>query len=117
MVCPHSCSTAIHSFEEYDLDTDELNDELQLIDDGRRQQDAPLLVGLIDSSNVRRGADGAILMRNASQDDSLQNVDLEELARRRQSGGSLFDSVANMANSILGAGMPNVSLLCFVACS
>ena len=33
-----------------------------------------------------------------------EEVDLEELAKKRTAGGSLVDSVANMANAILGAG-------------
>jgi len=31
-------------------------------------------------------------------------VDLDEIAAKRTAGGGLFDSIANMANSILGAG-------------
>jgi sodium-coupled neutral amino acid transporter 11 len=36
-------------------------------------------------------------------------VDLEEMAAKRIAGGGMIDSVANMANSILGAG--NVLLM------
>ena len=34
-------------------------------------------------------------------DDTL---DLEEIAAKRTAGGGMMDSIANMANSILGAG-------------
>jgi len=30
--------------------------------------------------------------------------DLDEIAAKRTAGGGMFDSIANMANSILGAG-------------
>jgi sodium-coupled neutral amino acid transporter 11 len=32
------------------------------------------------------------------------DYDLEEIATKRMAGGSIIDSIANMANSILGAG-------------
>lgn len=59
----------------------------------------PLLVGLMDSSAVRRSVDspGASYVFD-------QDVDLEELAAKQSAGGGMLDSVANMANSILGAG-------------
>lgn len=38
------------------------------------------------------------------------DVDLEELAAKRTAGGGMLDSIANMANSILGAGMFRCSL-------
>lgn len=60
----------------------------------------PLLVGLLDSSAARSSLDVS------AQDGLLEgNVDLEELAKKGVAGGSMVDSVANMANSILGAGM------------
>ncbi len=97
---------------EFDLDTDELDSvalsQLQASTaheptptrSGRRGRDQsmPLLVGLLDASTVRRSVD--------SPEDgySQSRIDLEELAAKRTAGGGLLDSVANMANSILGAG-------------
>ena len=65
----------------------------------RREQSMPLLVGLLDASAVRRSID--------SPEDpySEPRIDLEELAAKRLAGGGMLDSVANMANSILGAGI------------
>lgn len=56
----------------------------------------PLLVGLMDSAAARRSAD-------FGDGDDIP-LDLEDLAAKRTAGGGLLDSVANMANSILGAG-------------
>lgn len=63
----------------------------------------PLLVGLMDSS-ARRSLDlpMGVAMENGDGDYPL---DLEELAKKRNAGGGMLDSVANMANSILGAGV------------
>ncbi|OJT12294.1 Vacuolar amino acid transporter 2 [Trametes pubescens] len=100
--------------EEYEMDTDDL-DAIALsqlessAQDGtgrtgsrrsRREQTMPLLVGLMDSSAIRRSVDspGANYVFD-------QNVDLEELAAKQTAGGGMLDSVANMANSILGAGI------------
>ncbi|KAG8983822.1 hypothetical protein FRB90_005709, partial [Tulasnella sp. 427] len=62
----------------------------------------PLLVGLAD----RRSMDVSLpLMADGefrSNGDDLR-VDLEELAARKNKGGGMLDSIANMANSILGA--------------
>jgi sodium-coupled neutral amino acid transporter 11 len=69
----------------------------------------PLLVGLLDQATVRRSADGSITLINQDgttrSDGDGQAVDLEALAAQRTAGGGLLDSIANMANSILGAGM------------
>lgn len=99
--------------EEYEMDTDDLDAiALSQLESSaqdragrtggrrsRREQTMPLLVGLMDSSAVRRSVDspGANYVFD-------QNVDLEELAAKQTSGGGMLDSVANMANSILGAG-------------
>ena len=65
----------------------------------------PLLVGLLDSATARRSVDGTLqLERRDGNCDDEDNVDLEAVAAKRLAGGGLFDSVANMANSILGAG-------------
>lgn len=62
----------------------------------------PLLVGLVDSA-ARRSLDISLpLHGNGSSQES--HVDLDELAAKRVAGGNLLDSIANMANSILGAG-------------
>jgi len=62
----------------------------------------PLLVGLLDSSTLQRER-GIPLVGSSSNRDGPE-VDLEELAAKKDAGGSLLDSIANMANSILGAG-------------
>lgn len=61
----------------------------------------PLLVGLLHSSSSLR--EGAIPLHSPSAVDD-DPVDLEDLAAKRTAGGGLIDSIANMANSILGAG-------------
>ena len=70
----------------------------------------PLLVGLIDQNTARRRsldvwssghADGSGAGVGSAEDGY---TDLDELAERRTKGGNMLDSVANMANSILGAG-------------
>jgi solute carrier family 38 (sodium-coupled neutral amino acid transporter), member 11 len=66
----------------------------------------PLLVGLVDQATVRRDADGAIslVQHHGSTSEEARGPDLEELAAKRTAGGGMLDSIANMANSILGAG-------------
>jgi sodium-coupled neutral amino acid transporter 11 len=65
----------------------------------------PLLVGLLDNAASRRSLDGPFALHaNRQGADETQDVDLEELASNRMAGGGMLDSVANMANSILGAG-------------
>lgn len=65
----------------------------------------PLLVGLLDTASARRSEDGTLLLeRRGEGEDDGEEVDLEALAAKASSGGGLLDSVANMANSILGAG-------------
>lgn len=95
---------------EYDLDDDDL-DGVALSQLSRSRQDPrsgrsrrgeqsmPLLVGLLDASTVRRSIDSP---EHACAE---PRIDLEELAAKRHAGGGLLDSVANMANSILGAGI------------
>lgn len=99
------------------MDTDDLDDadlaqlEAEQVSprsrrDRLREQSMPLLVGLLDSASARRSDDGTLQLLSpgaATQDDSEQ-VDLEGLAAKRLAGGGMLDSVANMANSILGAG-------------
>lgn len=63
----------------------------------------PLLVGLMDSAAARRSID-VPLVEHAENGEVGAEVDVEDLAARRNAGGNIVDSVANMANSILGAG-------------
>ncbi|KAH8828440.1 amino acid transporter [Flagelloscypha sp. PMI_526] len=86
---------------EFDLDSDEL-DSSHLADPlptrrgpGYMDQSMPLIVGLYDSE------DSAYPLNGGENGD----IDLEELAAKRRAGGGLLDSIANMANSILGAGI------------
>ncbi|KAI0699242.1 amino acid transporter [Cytidiella melzeri] len=101
---------------EFELDSDDLDDTAisQLRTEQQsprsrqdRQQAMPLLVGLLDSASARRSVDGTLQLENRGMfEESGETVDLEELAAKRTAGGNLFDSIANMANSILGAGLP-----------
>jgi sodium-coupled neutral amino acid transporter 11 len=99
---------------EFDLDSDELDEtSMRQLESSERspratrqsEQRMPLLVGLVDTAAVRRSMDGTLSLThlNGAVDDGLE-VDLEELAAKRTAGGSMLDSIANMANSILGAG-------------
>lgn len=76
----------------------------------------PLLVGLLHSSASHR--DGAIPLHNGNGASGYQegDINLEELAAKQTAGGGMIDSIANMANSILGAGEDNGCQICF-ACS
>ena len=68
----------------------------------------PLLVGLLDSATARRSLDGTLQLESQGTSASgvdTDEIDLEELAAKRTAGGGMLDSVANMANSILGAGI------------
>lgn len=102
---------------EYELDSDDF-DDASLADiqreqrrsrgAARRERTMPLLVGLMDASAARRTPDTIIPMYEADtegNEEGLGNVDLENLAEKQWSGGGLLNSVANMANSILGAGI------------
>lgn len=72
-----------------------------------RDQSMPLLVGLMESAS-RRSIDGSLPLHQSNGNGFSDGgeVDLEELAAKRVAGGGMIDSVANMANSILGAGNP-----------
>ncbi|KIJ67900.1 hypothetical protein HYDPIDRAFT_83555 [Hydnomerulius pinastri MD-312] len=60
----------------------------------------------MDASALRRTPDTTIPMYGSGAQDSptTTNLDLNEVAAKQHAGGGMFDSVANMANSILGAG-------------
>ncbi|KZT70955.1 hypothetical protein DAEQUDRAFT_724705 [Daedalea quercina L-15889] len=106
---------------EYELDADDLDDEAvaqldtshpprsQRSPSGRsRQQSVPLLVGLLDTASARRNtADGTLRLEQNGVvvEEDGPRVDLEALATKPLTGGGMLDSVANMANSILGAGI------------
>ncbi|KAJ7045530.1 amino acid transporter [Mycena alexandri] len=97
---------------EFEQDTDELEEhELEdaqiRVPRGHMDSTMPLLVGLFDSSTSRGRVDVAVplLRANGETFQESNDVDLEELAAKRIAGGGLFDSIANMANSILGAGI------------
>ena len=104
-----------HVLVEYELDSDDLDDvaisqlqtEQQRSPHSRRErgQAMPLLVGLLDAATARRSQDGTLQLENRGMfAEHDEEVDLEELAAKRTAGGGLLDSIANMANSILGAG-------------
>ncbi|CAE6517984.1 unnamed protein product [Rhizoctonia solani] len=103
---------------EFELDSDVLDpeDEVASIPASQRM---PLLVGLADASEVRRNPDLPLHTFSNGQvgnamvngrvvfddDDPTNHVDLAELAARQHKGGNMLDSMFNMANSILGAGI------------
>ncbi|KAJ7925314.1 amino acid transporter [Mycena leptocephala] len=98
---------------EFEQDTDELDESNDLEDvqvrvpRGYTDSTMPLLVGLFDSSASRGRVDASVPLRRTNGEPETQqtDVDLEELAAKRIAGGGIFDSIANMANSILGAGI------------
>ncbi|KAI0743899.1 amino acid transporter [Daedaleopsis nitida] len=111
VIAPSLRSTTQSRETEFDLDSDDLDgialSQLQTSRQERRprngrnrEQSMPLLVGLLDASTVRRSVDGG-----PEDGYSQPRIDLEELAAKRLAGGGMLDSVANMANSILGAGI------------
>jgi solute carrier family 38 (sodium-coupled neutral amino acid transporter), member 11 len=68
----------------------------------------PLFVGLLDSATQRAPATTHGISLGPShglEEGENGDPDLEELAKQRTAGGGMIDSIANMANSILGAGM------------
>ncbi|CAE6452262.1 unnamed protein product [Rhizoctonia solani] len=103
---------------EFELDSDVLDpeDEVTSIPASQRM---PLLVGLADASEVRRNPDlpmhtfsngqtGSAMVNGRvvfDDDDLAARVDLTELAAQQHKGGNMLDSMFNMANSILGAGI------------
>ncbi|KAG9316352.1 amino acid transporter [Chiua virens] len=103
---------------EYELDSDDVDDTTlaeisrqqqrtsRTSGSGRRGRRPPLLVGLLDSSAIQRAPDSTIPMYESGDQVPSSDVDLSEVAAKQHAGGDMFDSVANMANSILGAGLP-----------
>ena len=94
-------------FSAYELDSDELDEDVIAqvnLEHGvqrNREQSMPLLVGLLDASAVRRSLD---IPLSVDCDSTCSDIDLEELAAKQAGGGGMLNSIANMANSILGAG-------------
>ncbi|KAG6866353.1 hypothetical protein C0991_005274 [Blastosporella zonata] len=102
IIGPPLRSTLASREAEYELDSDELDeadDVENLPQRGRSEQSMPLLVGLLDTA--RRSTDGP----NGHEMSGGSDYDLDELAAKATAGGGLLDSIANMANSILGAGV------------
>lgn len=64
----------------------------------------PLLVGLLDSSQIQRSQDGSILLTHGGESRDELDEELEGIIAKGKHGGGMLDSIANMANSILGAG-------------
>ncbi|KAF5370657.1 hypothetical protein D9758_001805 [Tetrapyrgos nigripes] len=89
---------------EFELDSDELDDAANTTRGSRREQSMPLLVGLIDSSTQRSLVDHLPLHTGNGHTENT-DINLSELASKSTAGGGMVDSVANMANSILGAGI------------
>ncbi|KAF9566763.1 AAAP amino acid permease [Agrocybe pediades] len=85
-------------------------DNARLATRSRHDQTMPLLVGLFDSSASRRSLDASASLPMHGNNGNRVTIggdvhDLDEIAAKRTAGGGLLDSVANMANSILGAGI------------
>ena len=64
----------------------------------------PLLVGLLDSTQIQRSQDGSILLTHSGESSEEIGEELEGIIAKGKHGGGMLDSIANMANSILGAG-------------
>ncbi|KAF8829225.1 hypothetical protein HHX47_DHR3000546 [Lentinula edodes] len=104
VIGPPLRSTTASREAEYELDSDEIDDEPEITSTprGHMSPNMPLIVGLLDSS--RRSFDSPLPLNGANG--RVGDLDLEAIAAKRTAGGGLFDSIANMANSILGAGLP-----------
>jgi sodium-coupled neutral amino acid transporter 11 len=90
---------------EFELDSDELGDTSELRHTREyNDQTMPLLIGLMDTATARRSMDVSLPLHGNGEIGPRASVDLEDLAAKRIEGGGMIDSVANMANSILGAG-------------
>ena len=66
----------------------------------------PLLVGLLESTQIRRSQDGSMLLTHSGESGDEIDEELEGIVPKGNQGGGMLDSIANMANSILGAGEP-----------
>lgn len=86
---------------------DEHDDANLITPPGHMDQSMPLLVGLFESSASRRSLDAV----HTHESQEAAGYNLEEIAAKRIAGGSIIDSIANMANSILGAGKLPYSII------
>ncbi|KAG5342998.1 Vacuolar amino acid transporter 2 [Termitomyces sp. T112] len=103
IIAPPLRSTFASREAEFELDSDELDENVDVENIPERRhsdQSMPLLVGLVDMTR-RRSTDSP----NSYQISGDYEHDLDELAKKKTAGGGLLDSIANMANSILGAGI------------
>ncbi|KAH9002112.1 amino acid transporter [Lactarius hatsudake] len=109
VIAPPLRSTLESREAEYDLDPDDIDDETAAQSSLERgihrpgEQSMPLLVGLLDASTIRRSLDIPMGTDGVS---GYADVDLDELVAKQSSGGGILNSIANMSNSILGAGLP-----------
>ena len=104
-----------YSALEFEQDSDDLDDDaIRELESAtvtprhQRDRQMPLLVGLFESSASRRSSESFPLNGRANGNSAVNDedpVDLDEIAAKRTAGGGMLDSIANMANSILGAGM------------
>lgn len=106
----------LNNSTEFEQDSDDLDEdsmrELENSDVRSRSghdQRMPLLVGLFDSSASRRSMDASLPLHGVNGTSGDDILDLEEIAAKRTAGGGMVDSIANMANSILGAGESLIS--------
>lgn len=89
-----------------------LHEDHEAVRPGRgRDRDMPLLVGLMESAS-RRSIESPLALNGNGHSVPLGDEEafLQELAQKRTAGGGMLDSVANMANSILGAGIIGAQL-------
>ncbi|KAF9475551.1 amino acid transporter [Pholiota conissans] len=116
LIAPPLRSTTTSRETEYEQDSDDLDDEAIRELEGanvtpRRQRNGrmPLIVGLFDSSASRRSLESFPLTGSGTNGNTViigeDTVNLDEIAAKRTAGGGMIDSIANMANSILGAGI------------
>lgn len=90
---------------EFDLDSEDLEDGTYVpaVPD-QADQRMPLIIGLLDSTQVRHSQDGSIPLTHNGQSGDEVDGELERIIAKGKNGGGMLDSIANMANSILGAG-------------
>ncbi|KAF8973270.1 amino acid transporter [Flammula alnicola] len=114
VIAPQLRSTTSSRETQFEQDSDDLDEEAMrelenanVTARGEREQRMPLLVGLFDSSASRRSLESFPLSGTNGNTVLIgeDTVDLDEIAAKRTAGGGMVDSIANMANSILGAGI------------
>ncbi|KAF8332651.1 transmembrane amino acid transporter protein-domain-containing protein [Cantharellus anzutake] len=101
MIPPTLRSTVQSREAEFDLDTDEIEDPRMVVPDPVRNQDMPLLMGLVQSS-ARLSTEIPLHTFNgqANQCEEAENTQI-----KIGKTGGMLESIANMANAILGAGI------------